>query len=420
MSANATSVMEPAVGGAFDVESVRRDFPALDQQVHGQPLAYMDSAASGLKPQAVMDAVARTYGVDCANVHRGVHTLSQRATEAYEGARDKVRDFVGAAQREEIVFVRGATEGVNLVAQSFVRPGLQAGDEVVISAIEHHSNIVPWQMLCEQAGATLRVIPMNERGELRMESLDELLTERTKFVSVNYVSNALGTVNPVEEIIEKAHRREIPVMLDAAQAAPHMAMDVRALGCEFLTFSGHKVFGPTGIGALYGRRDLLEAMPPYQGGGDMILSVSFEKTEYNELPYRFEAGTPHIAGAIGLGAAIDYVTGIGMDRIAAYEDDLLAYGTEVLSAIDGLRLIGTAERKVAVFSFVLDGIHAADVGTILDHLGIAVRVGHHCAQPAIEAFGVPATARASLALYNTRDEIDRLAEAIRKTQEMFG
>ena len=403
----------------FGVEKIRQDFPALRGKVHGKPLVYLDNAATSQKPQVVIDTVTRYYLSENSNVHRGVHFLSELATQAYESARTRVRQFLNAAHEREIIFTRGTTESINLVAHSYGRSRIKAGDEIVISAIEHHSNIVPWQMVCEEKGATLRVIPVNDAGELLLEEYERLLCDRTKLVSVAYVSNALGTINPVRQIIALAHRRGIPVLLDGAQAAPHLAVDVQDLECDFYAFSGHKLFGPTGIGILYGKADLLEAMPPYQGGGDMISVVTFEKTLYNSLPYKFEAGTPHIAGAIGLAAGIDYVQRIGLNRIAAYETDLLAYGTELLSAIPGLRIIGTAKEKAGVLSFVLDGIHAHDVGTILDHDGIAIRAGHHCAMPVMKRFGVPATARASLAFYNTREELDALAKGLHKVIEVF-
>jgi cysteine desulfurase/selenocysteine lyase len=404
---------------SWDVERVRKDFPILGQKVHGKPLVYLDTAATAQKPQAVLDAMARYYREDNANVHRGVHTLSERATRAYEAARGKVRRLLGAEHDSEIVFLRGTTEAINLVAQTLGRQRVRAGDEVLVTAMEHHSNIVPWQMLCEQQGATLRVAPMDDRGELNLDGFAALLGPKTRLVAVPHVSNALGTVNPVQRLCELAHARDIPVLVDGAQAAPHMAVDVRALGCDFYTLSGHKLFGPTGIGALYGRQSLLESMPPYQGGGDMIASVSFEKTTYAKPPARFEAGTPDIAGAIGLGAAIDYVTALGFDAIGRYEHALLAYGTAALSGIPGLRFIGTAPEKASVLSFVLGDIHPHDVGTILDQEGIAVRTGHHCAEPVMRRFGVPATVRASLAFYNTRAEVDALVRGLRKVLEVF-
>jgi len=413
------SALISAVTAGFDVERIREDFPVLKQKVHGKPLVYMDSAATAQKPQAVIDAIRRFYEVDCANIHRGVHELSQRSTVAYEETRGKARRFLNARTRNELIFVRGTTEGINLVASSWGRGNVGAGDEIVVSAMEHHSNIVPWQMLCEEKGAKLRVIPINDRGELLLEEYEKLLGPRTRMVAVAHISNALGTVNPVRQIIEMAHRAGALTLIDGAQAAPHMKVDVQLLDADFYTFSGHKVYGPTGIGILYGKSKLLNAMPPYQGGGDMIRTVTFEKTTYNELPYKFEAGTPNIAGGIGLGAALDYVTGIGIDRIAAWEQELLAYGTEALSRIPGLRLIGTAREKAAVLSFVIEGIHPHDIGTVLDRQGIAVRTGHHCAQPVMDRFGVPATTRASLALYNTPGEIDALAAGIQKVKEIF-
>ncbi|MBI2458049.1 MAG: cysteine desulfurase [candidate division NC10 bacterium] len=403
----------------FGVERIRQDFPALQVRVHGKPLVYLDNAATSQKPQVVIDRITRYYLSENSNIHRGVHFLSDLATQAYESTRDRVRQFLNAAHDREIIFTRGTTEGINLVAHSFGRSRVRAGDEVVISAMEHHSNIVPWQMLREEKGATLRVIPVNDAGELLLEEYERLLCDRTRLVAVTYVSNALGTVNPVKQMIATAHRRGIPVLVDGAQAAPHLAVDVQDLDCDFYAFSGHKLCGPTGIGILYGKADLLESMPPYQGGGDMISAVTFEKTLYNSLPYKFEAGTPHIAGVIGLGAAIEYVQRIGLPRIAAYEADLLAYGTELLSAIPGLRIIGTAKEKASVLSFVLDGIHAHDTGTILDHEGIAIRAGHHCAMPVMKRFGVSATARASLAFYNTREELDALAKGLHKVIEVF-
>ncbi len=416
--ADARTAGSPAAS-AFDVESVRRDFPALDQTVNGHPLVYLDNAASAQKPRAVIEAISHAYAFDYSNVHRGVHTLSQRATEAYEGAREKVRAFMGAAAAEEIVFVRGTTEALNLVAQSFARPRLEPGDEVLISAMEHHSNIVPWQMVCEKTGARLVVAQINDHGELDFEDYRRKLSESTRIVAMVHVSNALGTINPAAEIVAAAHERGIPVVFDGAQAAPHMALDVAELGCDFYTLSGHKLFGPTGIGALYGRREHFDAMEPYQGGGEMILTVTFEKTEYNVAPNKFEAGTPHIVGAIGLGAAVDYLTDLGMEALARHEQELLAYATEKLAALPGIRLIGTARHKAAVLSFVVEGVHAHDVGTILDQQGVAVRVGHHCAQPVMDRFGVPATARASLAFYNTRHEVDRLVEGLGRVQEIF-
>jgi cysteine desulfurase / selenocysteine lyase len=404
----------------LDVARIRRDFPILHQRVHGKPLVYLDNAATTQKPQAVIDAITRYYTTDNANVHRGVHTLSQRATEAYEAARVTAQHFLNAAESCEIIFVRGATEGINLVAHSYGRGHVGAGDEIVITAMEHHSNIVPWQMLCEEKGARLRVAPINDAGELLLDQYERLLNPKTKLVAVSHISNALGTINPVRRLIELAHARGIPVLVDGAQAAPHLKIDVRALDADFYVFSSHKLFGPTGFGVLYGKRALLEAMPPYQGGGDMILAVTFEKTIYNALPYKFEAGTPHISGAIGMGAAIQYLAGVGLDAIMSYEADLLAYATARLAAIPGVKIIGTAKEKAGVVSFVMDSAHAHDVGTILDQEGIAIRTGHHCAMPIMERFGVPSTARASLAFYNTREEIDALAKGVLKVREVFG
>jgi cysteine desulfurase/selenocysteine lyase len=403
----------------FDIAAIRRDFPILNQQINGHPLVYLDNAASSQKPVQVIEAVDQYYRLDNANVHRGVHKLSQRATDAYEGARSKIRGFLNATSDKEIIFVRGATEAINLVAQSFVRPQLQAGDEILISYLEHHANIVPWQMVCEQTGATLKIIPMTESGELNLSGLDELLTDKTKIMAVGQVSNALGTVNPVKQMTEKAKAKGIPVLIDGAQAVPHMQVDVQELDCDFYVFSGHKMFAPTGIGALYGKQALLEAMPPWQGGGDMILSVSFDHTEYNALPYKFEAGTPHIAGAVGLGAAIDYMQLIGIEKIAAYEHVLFELATAKLSAIDGVRIVGTAEHKASVLSFLIEDVHPHDVGTIFDQQGVAIRAGHHCAQPVMQYYGIAATARASFAFYNTEQEIDALVKAIHTTQELF-
>ena len=411
---------ETIAPAAIDVAALRSDFPVLHQEVNGHPLAYLDNAASSQRPRQVIDAVAEYYRRDHANVHRGVHTLSQRATEAYEGARSRVRRFVNAASDREIIWTRGTTEAVNLVAQAWARPRLKPGDEILITWMEHHANIVPWQMVCEQTGARLVVVPIDERGQVRMEEFERLLSHRTRLVSVGHVSNALGTINPVREMIAQAKARQVPVLLDGAQAMPHMAVDVRELGCDFYAFSGHKMFAPTGIGVLYGRESVLEEMPPWQGGGDMILAVRFDGTVYNELPLKFEAGTPNIAGAVGMGAAVDYLEAIGMDAIAQREAQLLEYATKVLSAVPGLRIIGTAEHKAAVVSFVLEGIHPHDIGTIVDHAGVAIRTGHHCAMPVMEFFDVPATARASFAFYNTEEEADRLVAALATTREMFG
>ena len=404
----------------LDVERLRRDFPGLEQTVHGKRLVYLDNAATTQKPRAVIEAITNYYTRDCANIHRGVHLLSERATASYEAARSSVRRFLGASSEREIVFVRGATEAINLVAQSLVRARLSAGDEVLITAMEHHSNIVPWQMVCEEKGAALRVAPVDDRGELILEEFERLLGPRTRFVSVTHVSNALGTVNPVKQMAAMAHARGIPILVDGAQAAPHHALDVRELGCDFYAFSGHKVYGPTGIGVLYGKEALLEQMPPYQGGGDMIRSVTFEKTTYNDLPYKFEAGTPDVAGAIGLGAAVGYLEQTGLDNISAHEGELLCYATGAVASIPGVRIVGSARRKAAVLSFVLEGVHAHDVGTVLDQEGVAVRAGHHCAQPLMARFGVPATTRASFGMYNTLEEVDVLVRGIRKAKEILG
>jgi cysteine desulfurase/selenocysteine lyase len=404
----------------LDVAAIRKDFPILATSVHGKPLVYLDSAASAQKPQSVIDVERRVYEESYANVHRGVHSLSMRATDLYEAARLKVQKLLNADSHKEIVFTRGTTEAINLVAATYGRKHVGAGDEVLITGLEHHSNIVPWQMLCDEKGARLRVVPLNDRGEVSLEDVEGLIGDRTRIVSVAHVSNALGTILPVRRIVEMAHAKGAVVLVDGAQAAPRLPVDVRALGCDFYALSGHKLYGPSGIGILYGRADRLQEMPPYQGGGDMILSVTFEKTVYNDIPYKFEAGTPNIAGAIALGAAVDYVTGVGLDAIHAYEDELLAYGTERLGTVAGLRIVGTAREKTGVLSFVLDGIHPHDIGTVLDYEGIAIRTGHHCAQPVMERFGVPATARASLAFYNKRSELDALVEGLHKVKEMFG
>ena len=398
----------------------RADFPALDQSVHGQPLVYLDSAASAQQPAAVIDAVASYQREDHANVHRGVHTLSHRATEAYEGARDKIRDFINAKSRSEIVLTSGTTESINLVAQSFCRPRLQPGDKILITHLEHHANIVPWQLVCEQTGAELVVAPINERGEVVLDSLLGLIDDRVFLIGMAHVANALGTVCPVEKVIEHARQRGIPVLLDGAQGVPHLDVDVQALGCDFYAFSGHKMFGPTGTGVLYGREAILDAMPPWQGGGDMILEVSFDKTIYNELPYKFEAGTPNISGVVGLGAAVDYLQSIGMQTIARYEQELHDHMVARLRNVDGIRLIGQARHKASVQSFLLDDIHSHDLGTILDHQGVAIRTGHHCAMPVMQYFGVSGTCRASLAFYNNHDDIERLVAALDKARELFG
>ncbi len=415
----ATGPVSPQAFTDFEVARIREDFPILKQTINGKPLVYLDNAATSQKPQSVIDALVHYYTTENSNVHRGVHTLSQRATDDYEGARSRVKQLINAGDEREIIFVRGTTEGINLVAHSFAKDRLNQGDEIVISAMEHHSNIVPWQILCEERGARLQVAPINDAGELLLDEYESLLGPRTKLVSMVHVSNALGTVNPAKQIVDIAHRRGIPTLLDGAQAVPHSTVDVRDLDCDFYVFSSHKVCGPTGIGVLYGKGELLEAMPPYQSGGEMIKSVTFEKTQYNVLPHKFEAGTPNIAGGIGLGAAIDYVTGLGMDRISAYERQLLEYGTERLNELSNLRLIGTAREKSAVLSFVMEGVHPHDIGTILDSEGVAVRTGHHCAQPVMDRFGVPATARASLSFYNTKEEIDALVTAIDKVSEVF-
>ncbi len=404
---------------ASEVEALRREFPALQQQIHGRQLVYLDNAASSQTPRQVIDAIVAYYERDRSNVHRGVHELSQRATDKYESARVRMKRFLNAAGTEEIVWTKGTTEAINLVAASWGGAHVGPGDDVVISAMEHHSNIVPWQILCERTGANLRVIPMDRSGTLQLARLDELLSGRPRIVAVAHVSNALGTINPVRQIAAKAHAAGALCLVDGAQAAPHMRIDVQDLGCDFFALSGHKMCGPTGVGALYARREILEDMPPYQSGGDMISSVSFEETLYNDLPFRFEAGTPIIAGVTALGVAVDYLEAVGMDAIAAYEADLLAYGTERLARIPGLRLIGTARDKASVISFEVEGIHPADLGTLLDHQGIALRVGHHCAEPVMRFYGVPATTRASLAFYNTPADFDALASAIETAKEVF-
>jgi cysteine desulfurase/selenocysteine lyase len=416
MSARAELLDSPAT---LNVDRIREDFPILQEKVHGKPLIYLDNAATSQKPKAVIDALVHYYSHDNANVHRAVHLLSTRATEACEHTREKVRGFINAASTNETIFVRGTTEGINLVAQTYGRQNIKAGDEVVISGLEHHSNIVPWQMLCHDKQAHLRVVHIDDRGGIPLDQFEKALNGRTRLVALAHVSNALGTVNPLADMIEMAHRWNVPVVVDGAQAVPHMPVDVRALGADFYAFSGHKLFGPTGIGVLYGKEALLDAMPPFEGGGDMIRSVTFEKTEYNVLPYKFEAGTPDIAGIVGLGAAVDYVDGIGLDAIAAYESGLLEYATAALSQLSGVRIIGTAPHKASVISFVVDGAHPHDVGTILDQEGIAVRTGHHCAQPVMDRFQIAATTRASLAFYNTTAEVDALVTGIRKVQEFF-
>ncbi len=405
---------------SFDVARIRQEFPILAREVHGMPLVYLDNAASSQKPRSVIDAVSHYYENSHANIHRAVHALSEEATALYEGARGKVARLLNAASADEIVFLRGTTEAVNLVAQAALRPTLSEGDEILISHLEHHSNIVPWQMLCDQTGAVLRVAPIDDRGEVPLDGYEKLLGPRTRLVALAHVSNSLGTVLPVEEMIRLAHEHGALVLLDGAQAVPHMRVDVQALGCDFYAFSGHKAYGPTGIGALWARRERLEEMQPYQGGGEMILSVTFEKTVYNKVPHKFEAGTPNIAGTVGLGAAADWLLSLDFDALAAHEDDVLDYATERVADVPGLTVIGTARRKVGVLSFVLDGVHAHDVGTIVDQEGVAVRTGHHCAQPVMDHFGVPATTRASFAAYNTREEVDQLIAALERVREIFG
>ncbi len=405
--------------GKFDPSAVRADFPILNQLVNGKPLVYLDNAATSQKPLAVIDAMNRYYLEENSNIHRGVHFLSDKATQSYEAARMKIRDFINARDAKEIIFVRGTTEAVNLVASSFGRSRFRKDDEILVSAMEHHSNLVPWQMIAEETGAILRIIPMNDHGELFLDKFEKMLNPRTKFVAVVHVSNVLGTVNPIQQIIGLSHAAGVPVLVDGAQAVPHMRIDVRQLDCDFYAFSGHKMFGPTGVGVLYGKASYLDAMPPYQGGGDMIKSVTYHKTIYNELPNKFEAGTPNIVGGVGLGATIDYLRSISFDQVAAYEHELLEYATGMLSTIPGLKIIGTAQHKASVISFVLDGIHPHDIGTILDDEGIAIRTGHHCAQPVMQCFGIPATARASFALYNTREEIDSLVSGIHKVIKIF-
>jgi cysteine desulfurase/selenocysteine lyase len=409
-----------ATTARFDVERVRRDFPILDQKVHNRPLVYLDNAATSQKPLAVIEAVSRYYLRDNANIHRGVHELSQRATRGYEEARAKIRRFINAGSEREIIYVGGTTGAINLVAQSYGRSRVGKGDEIVLTTMEHHSNIVPWQILAEEKGAHLRIAPVDDRGELILEEFEKLLGERTRIVSMVHLSNSLGTVNPVREVIRMAHARGIPVLLDGAQAAAHLRIDVQELDCDFYALSSHKMYGPTGIGILYGKEKLLEAMPPYQSGGDMISSVSFEKTHYNRLPFKFEAGTPNIAGVIGLAAAIDYLEEIGIEAAAAHENELLAYATEAVSQIRRLRIVGTAPEKAGILSFVIEGVHPHDIGTILDEQGVAIRAGHHCTQPLMERYGIPATARASFAMYNTRQDVDALVAGIRKVLEVFG
>ncbi len=403
----------------FDVNRIREDFPILKQQVNGNPLVYLDNGATSQKPQSVIDAIVEYYTTTNSNVHRGVHTMSQQATDGYEGARSKVRQFINAGKDEEIIFTRNTTEGINLVAHSYGRQNIGPGDDIIVSNMEHHSNIVPWQMLCEEKGANLKVVPIDDSGELVMDEYRKMLSSRTKLVSITHVSNALGTILPAKQIVAMAHSHGAPVLLDGAQAVPHMPVDMQDLDCDFYVFSGHKLFGPTGIGILYGKEEFLNAMPPFLGGGEMIKSVTFEKTIYNDLPYKFEGGTPDIAGAIGLGAAIDYVNGLGFDQITAHEEELLQYGTQALESIDGVQLIGTAAHKAGILSFVMDAAHPHDIGTILDEQGIAIRTGHHCAQPVMQRFQIPATARASLAFYNTKEDIDALVKGIDRVLEVF-
>jgi cysteine desulfurase / selenocysteine lyase len=414
-----TVAVRERASATYDVEAVRRDFPILSMKVYGKPLVYLDNAASAQKPQVVIDAERDVYEHGYANIHRGVHWLSVHATDAYDASREKARAFVNARTAEEMIFVRGTTEAVNLVAQTYGRAHVGAGDEVLITGLEHHSNIVPWQLLCEEKGATLSVARLTDSGDVNLESFERLLSPKTRIVAIAHLSNALGTVLPVAEIVKRAHARKIPVLVDGAQAVPRMPVDVQALDCDFYAFSSHKIYGPSGVGVLYGKAELLEAMPPYQGGGDMIRSVTFEKTTFNTLPYKFEAGTPNIAGGIAFGAALDYVTKLGLPAIAAHEHDLLRYATERLSEVPGLTIIGTAREKAGVLSFVLDGVHPHDIGTVLDREGIAIRTGHHCAQPVMDRFGLPATARASFGLYNTRGEVDALVAGVHKVIGMF-
>ena len=410
----------PSSSLAIDLAAIRADFPALAQQVHGRPLVYLDNAATTQKPRQMLDALRRYYENDNANVHRGVHTLSVRATDAHDVAREKVRAFLNARSTHEIVFTRNSTEGINLVARAYGDANVGAGDEVLITAMEHHSNIVPWQLLCERTGARLRVVPIDDRGDLIMDDFARLLTERTKIVAVVHLSNALGTINPVADIVRMAHDAGAAVLIDGSQAAYHMPLDVTALGADFYVFTGHKLYGPTGIGVLHGRENVLDRMPPFLGGGDMIRSVTFEGSTWNDLPFKFEAGTPDISGAIGLGAAIDYVTGIGFDAITAHESALMARATAALSAVDGLHIVGTAKHKASVVSFVMEGIHPHDIGTIVDREGVALRTGHHCAQPIMDRFRIPATARASFAMYNTLEEIDTLVASLDRVRAMMG
>ena len=403
----------------WNIDSIRSRFPIFSRTVNGQPLCYLDSGASAQQPDVVIDAVSNLHSDKYSNVHRGVHTLSMESTQLYDGAREKVKDYINASAAEEIIFTRGATESVNLVAQSFARPILNKGDEILITHMEHHSNIVPWQLVCEQTGAILKVVPINDHGELEMDVFYDLLNEKTKLVGVVHISNALGTVNPIEEIVKECRLKDIPILIDGAQGAPHLPVDVTALDVDFYVFSGHKLYGPTGIGVLYGKKSLLDKMPPYQGGGDMILSVKFEGTEYNELPYKFEAGTPNISGAVGLGCAIDFVNEVGLRSIVKHEESLMNYTFDELSKIDEVKIIGTAKKRAGLVSFIIDGVHPHDIGTLLDSQGIAIRAGHHCAQPVMERFGIPATARASFGMYSTKEEVDRLVSAVINVIGMF-
>ena len=416
----ATKLENTDLQPAFDVERIRQDFPILSEEVYGKPLVYLDNGASAQKPRAVIDAISNVYETEYANVHRGVHYMSQMATDAMEGAREKVRAFINARDTREVVFVRGATEGINLVASSWGRNNLSAGDEIILSVMEHHSNIVPWQLIAEQTGAVLKVVPISDHGVLDMEVYEKLVCDKTKIVAITHISNALGTITPVDQIIRIAHEQNVPVLLDGCQAAPHVALDMQALDVDFYVFSGHKIYGPSGIGVLYGKEKLLDTMPPYHGGGEMIDVVTFEKTTYADLPFKFEAGTPHISGIIGMGAAIDYINSVGIDNVTLHENDLLEYGTGKLSQVNGLKIIGTAPQKAAIFSFVMEEIHPHDVGTILDREGVAVRTGHHCAQPVMERYDIAATIRASIGMYNTREEIDSLVSGLERVQEIFG
>ena len=403
----------------FDIEKIRKDFPILSRKIHGEALVYLDNAATSQKPQFVIDIINKYYTHDNSNIHRGVHYLSQNATEAFESSRERIKEFINAPQAKQVLFTKGTTDAINLVANAYGRKFVGKGDEIIISTMEHHSNIVPWQMLCDEKEAILHIIPINDKGEIIFEAFEKLLSEKTKLVSIVHISNALGTINPVKEIIKKAHAFNVPVLIDGAQAVQHMKVDMQELDCDFYAFSGHKVFGPTGIGILYGKEELLNKMTPYQGGGDMIKTVTFEKTTYNELPHKFEAGTPNIEGGIALGAAVDYINSIGIENITTYEKELLEYATEKLSAIEGLKIIGTAEEKASVISFIIDGVHHYDIGVILDQLGIAVRTGHHCTQPLMERFNIQGTIRASFALYNTKEEVDVLVKGIEKSIQML-